>query len=134
MPGRTSEIGSGPSWHLFPGARSSCRRGRRCPPAPRRAQPAPASKRTQRRQTPRRPLRAGSAGKSTTAWYVRGIFEDWALPGSEPPRVCVVGMAGSLENAVDVARLDRQGNLWQPEEEDPTLDRCAGSALCPATQ
>ncbi len=75
------------------------------------------------------PPRAGSAGKSTTAWYVRGIFEDWALPGSEPPRVCVVGMAGSLENAVDVARLDRQGDLWQPEEEDPTLDRCACGSL-----
>ena len=68
---------------------------------------------------------AGSAGKSTTCWYVRGIFEDWALPGSEPPRVCVVGMAGSLENAVDVLRMDRQGDLWEPEEDDPTLERCA---------
>ena len=56
---------------------------------------------------------------------MRGIFEDWTLPGSSPPRVCVVGMAGSLENAVDVLRLDRQGSLWQPEEEDPTLDRRA---------
>ncbi|KAK9840910.1 hypothetical protein WJX81_000011 [Elliptochloris bilobata] len=65
----------------------------------------------------------GSAGKSTTSWYVRGIFEDWALPGTDPPRVCVVGMAGSLENAVDVLRMDRQGDLWEPEEEDPTLDR-----------
>ena len=66
---------------------------------------------------------AGSAGKSTTCWYVRGIFEDWALPGSDPPRVCVVGMTGSLENAVDVLRMDRQGNLWEPEEDDPTLER-----------
>ena len=56
---------------------------------------------------------------------MRGIFEDWTLPGSSPPRVCVVGMAGLLENAVDVLRLDRQGSLWQPEEEDPTLDRRA---------
>lgn len=72
---------------------------------------------------------AGSAGKSTTCWYVRGIFEDWALPGAEPPRVCVVGMAGSLENAVDVLRMDRQGDLWEPEEDDPTLERCARGPL-----
>ena len=60
---------------------------------------------------------------------MRGIFEDWALPGSEPPRVCVVGMAGSLENAVDVLRMDRQGDLWEPEEDDPTLERCAWGLL-----
>ena len=60
---------------------------------------------------------------------MRGIFEDWGLPGSEPPRVCVVGMAGSLENAVDVLRMDRQGDLWEPEEDDPTLERF-GTGFC----
>ena len=74
---------------------------------------------------------AGSAGKSTTCWYARGIFEDWALPGSDPPSVCMVGMAGSLENAVDVLRMDRQGNLWEPEEDDPTLERF-GAGSCTA--
>ena len=43
--------------------------------------------------------------------------------------MCVVGMAGSLENAVDVLRMDRQGDLWEPEEDDPTLERCARGRL-----
>lgn len=61
-------------------------------------------------------LCAGSAGKTTTAWLIRGIFEEWGK---------LTGMAGTIENAIYADKLDEDGNLWAPDEPDPTLDRCA---------
>ena len=57
---------------------------------------------------------AGSAGKTTTAWLIRGIFEEWGK---------LTGMAGTIENAIYADKLDADGNLWTPDEPDPTLDR-----------
>ena len=34
-------------------------------------------------------------------------------------------MVGSIENALYADKLDTEGNLWVPDEADPTLDRCA---------
>lgn len=59
---------------------------------------------------------AGSAGKTTTAWLIRGIFEEWGK---------LTGMAGTIENAIYADKLDADGNLWTPSEPDPTLDRYA---------
>ena len=33
-------------------------------------------------------------------------------------------MAGTIENAIYADKLDADGNLWTPDEPDPTLDRC----------
>jgi UDP-N-acetylmuramoyl-L-alanyl-D-glutamate--2,6-diaminopimelate ligase len=60
--------------------------------------------------------RAGSSGKTTTSWLIRGIFEEWGK---------LTGMVGSIENALYADKLDTEGNLWVPDEADPTLDRCA---------
>ena len=56
----------------------------------------------------------GTSGKTTTAWLIRGIFEEWGK---------LTGMAGSIENALYADKLDREGNLWAPQEPDPTIDR-----------
>ena len=58
----------------------------------------------------------GTSGKTTTAWLIRGIFEEWGK---------LTGMAGSIENALYADKLDREGNLWAPQEPDPTIDRHA---------
>ena len=57
---------------------------------------------------------AGSIGKTTTSWLIRGIFEEWGK---------LTGMAGTIENAIYADKLDAEGNLWTPDEPDPTLDR-----------
>ena len=59
---------------------------------------------------------AGSVGKTTTSWLIRGIFEEWGK---------LTGMAGTIENAIYADKLDAEGNLWTPDEPDPTLDRQA---------
>lgn len=59
---------------------------------------------------------AGSSGKTTTSWLIRGIFEEWGK---------LTGMMGSIENALYADKLDAEGNLWVPDEADPTLDRFA---------
>lgn len=61
-------------------------------------------------------VRAGSSGKTTTSWLIRGIFEEWGK---------LTGMMGSIENALYADKLDAEGNLWVPDEADPTLDRFA---------
>lgn len=33
-------------------------------------------------------------------------------------------MSGTIENAIYADKLDAEGNLWAPDEQDPTLDRC----------
>ena len=59
---------------------------------------------------------AGSIGKTTTSWLIRGIFEEWGK---------LTGMAGTIENAIYADKLDAEGALWTPDEPDPTLDRRA---------
>jgi len=55
----------------------------------------------------------GSYGKTTTAWLSRGVFEE--ADG-------VIGMVGSIEYAMDLNKLTREGDFWVPEEEDPTAE------------
>lgn len=57
---------------------------------------------------------AGTTGKTTTAWLIRGILE--AVP-------CLTGMVGSIEYAIAHDKLTEDGDLWVPDEEDPTLQR-----------
>ena len=59
---------------------------------------------------------AGSKGKTTTSWLVRGIFEEMQL---------VTGMVGTLEYSLAVDKMTENGDLWKPEEEDITLERSA---------
>lgn len=66
-------------------------------------------------------LCAGSRGKTTTAWFLRGILEEYGL---------LTGMAGSIEHSIANDRLTEQGELWVPGEEDPSLDMYASSAAC----
>ena len=33
------------------------------------------------------------------------------------------GCAGSIEYAISEDRMTEEGELWEPDEEDPTLDR-----------
>lgn len=58
---------------------------------------------------------AGSTGKTTTSWLVRGIFEEMVLR---------TGMIGSLEYALGIDRMTHDGNMWESAEEDPTIERC----------
>lgn len=57
---------------------------------------------------------AGSKGKTTTSWLVRGIFEEMQL---------VTGMVGSLEYSIAVDKLTVNGDMWKAEKKDITLDR-----------
>lgn len=61
-------------------------------------------------------MSAGSSGKTTTAWLIRGIFEEWGK---------LTGMASSIEDALYADKLNKEGDLWAPDEPDPTLDRSA---------
>ena len=65
-----------------------------------------------------RPTRAaaGTRGKTTCAWFLRGILEEFGL---------LSGMVGSVEHALSHDRLTEQGALWTPSEPDPTQDLCA---------
>lgn len=58
---------------------------------------------------------AGSKGKTTTSWLVRGIFEEMQL---------VTGLVGTLEYSLAVDKMTEDGDLWKPDEEDITLERC----------
>ena len=55
----------------------------------------------------------GTNGKTTTSWLVRGILEEANL---------VTGMIGTIEYALAEHRLDARGRIWEPYEDDPTLD------------
>ena len=57
---------------------------------------------------------AGSRGKTTTSWFIRGIFEEMQL---------ITGMIGSLENSIAVDKMTDTGDIWKSEAEDPTLKR-----------
>lgn len=59
-------------------------------------------------------LGVGSKGKTTASWFVRGIFEEMQN---------VTGMVGSIENAISVDKLTENGDLWEADEEDITLQR-----------
>ncbi|KAK9799389.1 hypothetical protein WJX73_010816 [Symbiochloris irregularis] len=56
----------------------------------------------------------GTRGKTTTCWLIRGILE--AVPQ-------LTGMVGSIEYALAHDKLSEDGDLWVPDEEDPTLKR-----------
>jgi len=57
---------------------------------------------------------SGTRGKSTTSWLIRGILEEMEQ---------VAGMMGSIEWSLAEDRLDSDGDLWEPSEEDPAKDR-----------
>ncbi|GFR43731.1 hypothetical protein Agub_g4842, partial [Astrephomene gubernaculifera] len=56
----------------------------------------------------------GYLGKSTTAWLIRGILEELGQ---------TVGLVSSIEHAIAEDRLDEDGELWEPLEEDPSAER-----------
>jgi len=56
----------------------------------------------------------GSHGKTTVSWLIRGMLEEMEQ---------VTGMIGSVEYAIAEDRLDEDGELWVPREEDPAADR-----------
>ncbi|KAF5832882.1 Mur ligase [Dunaliella salina] len=56
----------------------------------------------------------GSHGKTTVSWLIRGILEEMEQ---------VTGMIGTVEYAIAEDRLDEDGELWEPREEDPSADR-----------
>jgi len=56
----------------------------------------------------------GSYGKTTCSWLARGIFE-------QNGELCL--MVGDTEYAIAEDRLTREGDIWEPEEKDITLDR-----------
>ena len=60
----------------------------------------------------------GTNGKTTTAWLIRSVLEQLSL---------VVGMVGTIEYAIAEDRLDEDGDLWMPTENDPTLSRASSA-------
>ncbi|KXZ52871.1 hypothetical protein GPECTOR_8g252 [Gonium pectorale] len=56
----------------------------------------------------------GLVGKTTTAWLIRGILEELGQ---------TVGLMSSVEHAIAEDRLDEDGELWEPLEEDPSAER-----------
>ena len=56
---------------------------------------------------------AGSRGKTTTAWLLRGIFEEAGL---------LTGLTGSIEHSISNDRMTEEGDLWTPDEPDPTTE------------
>ena len=66
---------------------------------------------------------AGTHGKTTTSWMIRGILEEPEQPGDPEG---LVGMIGSLEYAIHSDRLDDEGEIWLPKtspKEDPSVGR-----------
>ena len=66
---------------------------------------------------------AGTHGKTTTSWMIRGILEEPEQPGDPEG---LVGMIGSLEYAIHSDRLDDEGEIWLPKtssQEDPSVGR-----------
>ncbi|KAI8466586.1 MAG: Mur ligase [Monoraphidium minutum] len=57
---------------------------------------------------------AGTSGKTTVSWLVRGVLEELGQ---------LTGLVGSIEYALAEDRLDEDGALWEPEVEDPTAER-----------
>ncbi|GIL46522.1 hypothetical protein Vafri_3516 [Volvox africanus] len=56
----------------------------------------------------------GLLGKTTTGWLIRGILEELGQS---------VGLMSSIEHAIAEDRLDEDGYLWEPLEEDPSAER-----------
>ncbi|CAG9460957.1 unnamed protein product [Pedinophyceae sp. YPF-701] len=56
----------------------------------------------------------GTNGKTTTSWLIRGMLEETGQ---------LVGMVGTVEYALAEDRLDPDGEIWVPKEEDPTRER-----------
>lgn len=56
----------------------------------------------------------GTNGKTTVAWLMRSIFEQLGQ---------LTGMIGTVEYSIATDRLDIEGELWEPFEEDTTLSR-----------
>ena len=56
----------------------------------------------------------GSYGKTTSAWLMRGMFEEAGE---------LTGMLGSIEYAIAEDRLTAEGEVWEASEEDPSLRR-----------
>ena len=65
---------------------------------------------------------AGSTGKTTTSWLIRGMFDE--LDKS-------AGLIGTVEYGIDEFLMTEDGDLWKRDEPDPTLQRCSsvGSSL-----
>jgi len=59
---------------------------------------------------------AGSGGKTTTSWLIRGMFDE--LDKS-------AGLIGTVEYGIDEFLMNEDGDLWKRDEPDPTLHRCA---------
>ena len=57
---------------------------------------------------------AGSMGKTTTSWLIRGIFDE--LDKS-------AGLIGTVEYGIDEFLMTEDGDLWKRDEPDPTLQR-----------
>ena len=62
---------------------------------------------------------AGSTGKTTTSWLIRGMFDE--LDKS-------AGLIGTVEYGIDEFLMTEDGDLWKRDEPDPTLQRCASLA------
>uniref|UniRef100_A0A1D1ZZJ8 Mur ligase central domain-containing protein n=1 Tax=Auxenochlorella protothecoides TaxID=3075 RepID=A0A1D1ZZJ8_AUXPR len=60
----------------------------------------------------------GTHGKTTAAWLTRGLLEETGA---------LTGMIGTIEYAIAEDRLDEEGALWAPEEDDPSADRESSS-------
>jgi UDP-N-acetylmuramoyl-L-alanyl-D-glutamate--2,6-diaminopimelate ligase len=56
----------------------------------------------------------GSYGKTTTSWLARGIFDEAEKD---------IGIIGDSEYAINTDRLTLEGDIWEPTEEDPTIER-----------
>ncbi|EFJ40847.1 hypothetical protein VOLCADRAFT_119843 [Volvox carteri f. nagariensis] len=56
----------------------------------------------------------GLLGKTTTAWLIRGLLEELGQ---------TVGLVSTIEHAIAEDRLDEDGYLWEPMEEDPSAER-----------
>ncbi|GLC37756.1 hypothetical protein PLESTB_001473600 [Pleodorina starrii] len=56
----------------------------------------------------------GLLGKTTTAWLIRGILEELGQ---------TAGLMSTIEHAIAEDRLDEDGYLWEPMEEDPSAER-----------
>lgn len=61
---------------------------------------------------------AGSTGKTTTSWLIRGMFDE--LDKS-------AGLIGTVEYGIDEFLMTEDGDLWKRDEPDPTLQRCASA-------
>lgn len=56
----------------------------------------------------------GSAGKTTTSWLIRGIFDEQDKSA---------GLIGTVEYGIDEFLMTEDGDLWKRDAPDPTLTR-----------